>query len=305
MTDTIERLRAFQPTEATNLATVKRSGRVVQLSFTHDESLQVRSGWVLDGLLRLGEKEWVYLISLSSHAGYNLVLARDHNGRLYRSHGHVCSELFLHLGDGDELKSVEQFLRSKTEDGARDLRWESVIVKDRPANWAQRMQMGGVPNLHKVSDTLYRSAEPKSEGMQALKALGVKTIVGLLSTHPLLDGVGKAGLRYEDVPMMGSSPQEPEAVQFLQIVTDPNRTPVLVCCRNGADDTGTMCAVYRMAIQGWTKEEAVREMTEGGFGFRAIWRSPSLWFNGLDIEKIRKQAGIPKSAEPVPVPDKR
>ena len=41
----------------------------------------------------------------------------------------------------------------------------------RPANWAQPVEMKGVPNLHKVSDVLYRSAQPTAEGMKNLKKL--------------------------------------------------------------------------------------------------------------------------------------
>ena len=85
-------------------------------------------------------------------------------------------------------------------------------------------------------------------------------------------------------------PEIKEAVRFLQIVTDPKRAPVLVHCQHGADRAGTMSAIYRVAVQGWTKEEALREMKEGGFGFREIWRNLPKWFEKLDIDSIKKQA---------------
>ncbi len=47
----------------------------------------------------------------------------------------------------------------------------------------------------------------------------------------------------------------------------------LVHCQRGADRAGTMCVLYCVAVQGWTKEEAIREMTEGGFGFYEIWKN--------------------------------
>jgi hypothetical protein len=53
-----------------------------------------------------------------------------------------------------------------------------------------------------------------------------------------------------------------------------------------------MCAVYRIAIQGWTQEEAGKEMTEGGFGFHGVWANIAPWINKLDIGKIKRQAGI-------------
>ena len=39
----------------------------------------------------------------------------------------------------------------------------STAVK-RPADWAQPLKLAGVPNLFKVSETLYRSAQPDSLG---------------------------------------------------------------------------------------------------------------------------------------------
>jgi hypothetical protein len=50
---------------------------------------------------------------------------------------------------------------------------------------------------------------------------------------------------------------------------------------------------YGAATWGTTKEEALKEMTEGGYNFHSIWRNLLTWFNKLDIEKIRKAAGIP------------
>ena len=35
----------------------------------------------------------------------------------------------------------------------------------RPEKWAVPMTLAGVPNLHKVADGLYRSAQPTAEGM--------------------------------------------------------------------------------------------------------------------------------------------
>jgi len=120
---------------------------------------------------------------------------------------------------------------------------------DRPEHWAKPMEMKGVPNLHKVSDTLYRSAQPSAEGMRNLKAEGIETIVNLRSFHSDRDEIGDTGLAYEHIYMKTWHPEEEEAVRLLQIVTNPKRSPVLVHCQHGADRTGTMCALYRIAVQ--------------------------------------------------------
>jgi protein tyrosine phosphatase (PTP) superfamily phosphohydrolase (DUF442 family) len=167
----------------------------------------------------------------------------------------------------------------------------------RPSKWAQPVKMEGVPNLHKVSDTLYRSAQPSAKGMKNLKALGITTVVNLRSFHSDRDELGKTGLAYEHIYMKAWHPEEKEAVRFLRIVTDQKRTPVLVHCHHGADRTGIMCALYRMAVEGWTKKEALREMTKGGFGFHQVWINLPDWITDLDVERIKKKAGLDKEQD--------
>jgi len=87
-------------------------------------------------------------------------------------------------------------------------------------------------------------------------------------------------------------PEDEEVVRFLKIVSDPNRTPAFVHCQRGADRTGTMCAIYRIAVQGWGREEAIEEMTKGGFGFYSGWQNLINYIRELDIEEIKSQAGL-------------
>jgi len=161
--------------------------------------------------------------------------------------------------------------------------------KHRLSHWAQPVRVNGVPNLHKVSDTLYRSSQPTEEGIRNLKTMGIETIINLRSFHSDRQEIGDTGLAYEHIYMKAWHPEEKEAVRFLQIVTNPKRTPALVHCKHGSDRTGTMCAVYRIVVQGWTKEEAVREMVEGGYGFHEIWDNLIAWINNLDIDKIKER----------------
>jgi protein tyrosine/serine phosphatase len=141
--------------------------------------------------------------------------------------------------------------------------------------------------------------------MANLKAMGIETIVNLRSFHSDRDEIGNTGLAYEHIYMKAWRPEEEDAVRFLQIATNLRRTPVLVHCQHGADRTGIMVALYRIAVQGWTNQEAIREMTQGGFGFHQIWKNLPNWFENLDIEGIKTKAGIKSSAEPPNSPDKK
>jgi len=159
-------------------------------------------------------------------------------------------------------------------------------------HWAQPVKLKGVPNLHKVTDDLYRSAQPSTVGMKNLKEFGIETIVNLRSFHWDRDEIGDTGLAYEHIYMKAWHPEEKEIVRFLQIVTNSRRTPVLVHCQHGADRTGTMCAVYRLFIQSWSMDEAIREMKDGSFGFHEIWINLEPWIRSLNANMIRQRAGL-------------
>lgn len=165
----------------------------------------------------------------------------------------------------------------------------AVQAAARPDKWAQPLEMAGVPNLHKVSDQLYRSAQPSAAGMRHLKNLGIKTIINLRSFNSDRDEIGDTGLAYEHIYMKAWHAEEEDIVRFLRIVTDPQRTPVLVHCQHGADRTGTMVAIYRIVVQGWSREEALREMQYGGFGFHGVWQNLIQWINRVNIESIKRK----------------
>ena len=46
-------------------------------------------------------------------------------------------------------------------------------------------------------------------------------------------------------------------------------------------------------------------MTQGGFGFHKIWENLPSWFEKLDIEAIKKKAGIKSNTEQMNSPDKK
>lgn len=187
---------------------------------------------------------------------------------------------------------------SKVDTKAPETKISQTAPEPRPADWAVPVELEGVPNLHKVSDTLYRSAQPTGEGMKNLKEkLGVKAIINLRSFNSDRDEIGKTDLGYEHLTMKAWHPEKKEAVRFLQIVTDPARQPVLVHCQHGADRTGTMCAIYRIAVQDWPKDKAVKEMREGGYNFHEIWSNLPKWIDALDIDKIKRRAGMDEEKE--------
>ena len=154
--------------------------------------------------------------------------------------------------------------------------------------WAERLDLPGVPNLYKVSEDLYRGAQPSAEGMRQLETLGIKTVVNLrfiLSDRGKLKGTG---LDYEHINMTTLHVRTKDVVRFLKIVTDRDRAPVFVHCRHGIDRTGTLCAVYRIIVQKWSKDEAIEEMTKGSFAFRNVYKNLVNYIRGLDVDRYSR-----------------
>jgi len=193
----------------------------------------------------------------------------------------LCAAAYL-------VKTYGQGILSLFVSHERDTKAELASERE----WAERLELPGVENLHKVSNFLYRGAQPTKEGMQQLKKLGINTIVNLRSLHSDHDEIGDTGLSYEHIFMNTWDAEDKEVVRFLKIVTDLNRTPVFVHCQRGADRTGTMCAIYRVAVQNWRKDEAIEEMVKGGFGFLTRWQNLIDYIRELDIDKIKQSAGF-------------
>jgi len=130
-----------------------------------------------------------------------------------------------------------------------------------------------LPNFDKVSETLYRGGQPKSGGFQKLTQLGIKTVVNLRDDDDRARAeeteANAAGLRYFNVPFDNfGRPSDAKVEKVLAIIEAPENQPVFVHCKRGADRTGTIVAVYRIAHDGWTSEKAKTEANQHGMG---VW----------------------------------
>lgn len=46
------------------------------------------------------------------------------------------------------------------------------------------------------------------------------------------------------------------------------------------------------AVQGWTKDDAPREMTQGGFGYDDLFPNLEEYLRKLVVEKVKREAGL-------------
>jgi protein tyrosine/serine phosphatase len=127
-----------------------------------------------------------------------------------------------------------------------------------------------IDNFGRVAPTFYRGAQPDGRDYADLKALGIKTIINLTSddADPAEQTMAEqAGIAYVQIPMSThTAPTAEQLASFLRIVNDPASQPVYVHCVGGRHRTGVMTAAYRMTQEGWTSDQAFREMKQYNFG---------------------------------------
>jgi len=156
------------------------------------------------------------------------------------------------------------------------------------------LSLPGLPNLHKVTKDLYRGAQPTREGFRELEKMGIKTVINLRHSHSDTELIRGTRLDYIHIRTHAWDLNENDVVRFLKVATDQNRTPVFVHCQHEADRTGVMCALYRITVCGWSRKQAIEEMTRGGFGYHRIWRHLAQFIQNIDLNEISPGAGVRK-----------
>jgi tyrosine-protein phosphatase SIW14 len=130
-----------------------------------------------------------------------------------------------------------------------------------------------IKNFGQMDERFFRGAEPKGvEDIQALKELGIKTVIDLQEKpEPTERGnVESLGMRYVNIPMVDKAYPRPEWVaQFLKTVDDPSTGKFYVHCAGGRHRTGSMGAVYRFEKYGWNYEQVYAEMKQ--YDFYTSW----------------------------------
>ena len=132
---------------------------------------------------------------------------------------------------------------------------------------ARKLAVEGVPKLGEVSPTLYRGAQPTQQGFQKLAEMGISVVVDLRERGRKGERqqVTNLGMRFVEIPWNCFHPKDTDIARFLNLLRDNRGKKVFVHCQTGDDRTGMMIAAYRMAEQGWTAKEAMKEMEAYGF----------------------------------------
>jgi tyrosine-protein phosphatase SIW14 len=139
----------------------------------------------------------------------------------------------------------------------------------------QKILLPGVANAGKISDALYRGAQPNLAHLSELKKLGVTTIVDLRSESRHIREyeriqVESLGMHFVAIPVGEfDPPTSQQLAQFFLVLRQTPAQKVFVHCHFGEDRTGVFIAAYRIAFERWSSDQAMTEMVY--FGFHRHW----------------------------------
>lgn len=130
-----------------------------------------------------------------------------------------------------------------------------------------RKKTAGLPNFGEVTPRLYRGGLPGPAGLKALKEMGVSIVVDMRAGNNVQEKhtVEQLGMQYVSIPWHCPFPSDGPFVDFLKVIEQNPGKKVFVHCRLGDDRTGMAIASYRIAEEGWSADEAMKEMEFFGF----------------------------------------
>ena len=123
--------------------------------------------------------------------------------------------------------------------------------------------IAGVENFAKVSPTLWRGAQPTTDGFRNLEAAGAKTIVSLRDRHDDLPQLAGTKLKYLRVPAHAWDPKDAQIILVLRILQDPKN---------------------------WPADDAILEMFD--FRFNTIWFRNPAFLRDLNVEKMHQLVNL-------------
>jgi protein tyrosine phosphatase (PTP) superfamily phosphohydrolase (DUF442 family) len=160
------------------------------------------------------------------------------------------------------------------------------------------IEIPGVENAFRLSPRLYSGGDPGAAGaLEALKELGVRTIVSVDGAAPDVEAARALGIRYVHLPIGYDGVPRDQAVRLARVVRDlPG--PVYVHCHHGKHRGPAAAAVCAVASEGWSAGEAVAWMERAGASrdYGGLYESVGR-FVPPTPEDLEKSGDLPERAE--------
>ncbi len=150
---------------------------------------------------------------------------------------------------------------------------------------------GNLDNVYRIDEGVYRSEQPNSKDFKLLEKYGIKEVLNLRRWHSDNDEAEETSLTLHRIKTNAHSLSMDEIIEALRVIKN-RQGPILIHCKHGSDRTGAVIAMYRIIFQNVSKEKAIEEMCNGGFGFHRIYRNIVRRISKADIDLIRRKLEI-------------
>ena len=163
------------------------------------------------------------------------------------------------------------------------------------ARSAPTSDTGDIPRFSAIADGLYRGGQPDEKGFQFLKDKGIKTVINLRKEDNSEQGiVEKLGMSYVHLPVDEARPwsKVPDGAinKYFELLSNPDNYPIFFHCRRGADRTGALAAMYRIARQSWDAKKAYNEARDVGMRWYFLGLKSQIYsFRGPVEPELRPQ----------------
>lgn len=147
-------------------------------------------------------------------------------------------------------------------------------------------------NFHKVSEELFRSAQPRHSNIDDLEKSGIKSLLNLRNRRTDKHKIKGSSIQEYRVQMRASKIDYEDMLHAFQAFEKAEK-PVLVHCRRGSDRTGCFVALYNIMYLHKSKEEAIEILLDKDLGYKHdLFPNIEEFVQNLDIEKMKNDLGI-------------
>jgi protein tyrosine phosphatase (PTP) superfamily phosphohydrolase (DUF442 family) len=134
-----------------------------------------------------------------------------------------------------------------------------------------------VPRVLCLDDDFATGAQPVGDAYTKAATNGFRSVLSLRTANEGLDlareraKVESVKMRYFNIPVISSAPQEQQADEFLRLARDKSNHPMLVTCAS-ANRVGAFMMILRVIDQGWSEEKALQEAVRIGLSSDTLKR---------------------------------
>ena len=161
------------------------------------------------------------------------------------------------------------------------------LFAQRNPGWAVPVEAKTILNLYMVDTGVYRCAQPDVNAFAELEQMGIQSVLNLRYLCSDNKPASATGLTLLHVKMAASNCDWDKVVESLRIIKN-RKGPIAIHCKHGSDRTGLVLALYRIVFQGWSKDAAIDELENGGYGFHTIYANIPSFIRNLDEAALKK-----------------